>query len=127
MEDGDKFTTENLKLPDNFAPEALPSSSTLSARHRRQLFIRMPLIWADRLNGARLVATYKVALHLLHEEFKDHGISIRLANGALEAKGVTRWQKWRAIEELEGLGLIEVKRRPRKSPEITLLYPEGDG
>jgi hypothetical protein len=112
----------------------MPASSAgvlgkLRRRRRRDQFVKVPMEWMHRLESARLTATYRVALHLLHEGFKAHGHGnrIRLANGAMALKGVTRWQKWRAIDELEVLGLIRVKHRPRKSPEITLLYPEdGD-
>jgi hypothetical protein len=116
MEGSDEFTLENLKLPDNFALEAVPS--------RRDQFVKVPLAWVDRLDGAHCAATSKIALHLLWKSFKDRRQTIKLANGALALKGVTRGQKSRAIQELKTLGLIKVEHQLRKSPLVTLLYPD---
>jgi hypothetical protein len=35
--------------------------------------------------------------------------------------GISRGQKWRALRELQSLGLIEVEERPSRSPIIRLL------
>jgi hypothetical protein len=60
---------------------------------------------------------------MLFETWKAGGKPIRLANGVMLLAGITRRQKWRALQELKTLGLISIENRPRKSPEITLLYP----
>jgi hypothetical protein len=83
----------------------------------------VPIEWSRRLSAAQLATTFKVAHHLLFESFKNRRQTIQLANGALMMQGVTRWQKWRALKELETLGLVAIAHRERKSPEITLLYP----
>jgi hypothetical protein len=119
----DDFDLESLKLPDT--PMPAPSEYTVRRRQRRDQFVMVPLVWADRLNAARFAATLKVANHLLFQSFKDRRQTMRLANGVMALKGVTRSQKCRALQELEALGLIKVEHRPRKSPEVTLLYP-GD-
>jgi hypothetical protein len=84
-------------------------------------FVKVPSIWVERLRGAHYVATYRVALHLLHQHWKSHGRPLTLSNTALEREGVTRRAKWRALRELEALRLIEVERRPRQSPRVVLL------
>lgn len=122
---GEAFDLEKLRLP---AAPLSPTEVGVRVEHprpRKGLFVKVPLEWAHRLDSARFVATSKVALHLLHEGFKahGHGNNIRLANGVLALKGVTPGQKWRALAELERLGLVSVEHRPRKSPKITLLYP----
>jgi hypothetical protein len=94
-----------------------------SPRPRKGHFVKVPLEWMERLSAARLAATWKVALHLLHESFKNRRQVIRLANGTLALDGISKWQKWRALAELEKLGLVSVERRPNKSPHVTLLYP----
>jgi hypothetical protein len=125
MHGDEPFDIEKWKLPDTFAPTAAkPSGYTAPLRRRGEQFVKVPLVWMDRLDGARNSATLKVALHLLFLRFKDHRQTIRLANGALAMKGITPGQKWRALTELHALGLIKVENRPRKSPEITLLYPD---
>jgi hypothetical protein len=50
----------------------------------------------------------------------------KLANGVLEIYGVSRGQKWRALKELEALGLIRVEHCERKSPRVTVLHPAQD-
>jgi hypothetical protein len=60
---------------------------------------------------------------LLHRAFKERNHTVKVANGLLALKGVSRRQKGRALLELEGMGLIKVEHRGRKSPGITLLYP----
>jgi hypothetical protein len=44
-----------------------------------------------------------------------------LTQAALNQHGITRWEKYAALEALEAAGLISVCRRGRKSPEVTLL------
>jgi len=120
-------------MPDNFNPAPAPESVMVEAaelavpvmrrRRRADHFIKLPMVWADRLDSARFVATAKVAHHLLRQSFKDRRDTIRLANGFLATRGVTPGQKWRALKELEALGLISIENRLRKSPDITLLYP----
>lgn len=117
----DPFTLEALLLRPGL------EVGTLASKPRARPaggFVMVPMEWEHRLCKARCKATYTVALHLLFRVFKErrHPV-IRLANGALVAKGVSAKQKWRALAELEEMGLIEVKHRPRKSPIVTVLYP----
>jgi hypothetical protein len=120
---------------DDFDPKDLaPASIVLdrqraagrSARSKRgPKFIRVPIVWADRLAASRHLSTSAVAHRLLDRSFREHRRTIRLANVGLESIGVTPRQKWRALAELENLGLIRVDRHLRKSPDITLLYLEA--
>jgi len=55
---------------------------------------------------------------VLHLHWKHHGEPFKLANGMLDYDGVSRYSKWRALNELERRGLISVERRQRKSPII---------
>src|SRR5262249_5327915 len=41
-------------------------------------------------------------------------------NGLLAMEGVTRYAKWRALDELGRLGLIAGEKRPKRSPQNTL-------
>jgi hypothetical protein len=128
MHGDEPFDIEKWKLPDTFVPATAPKPSGYTAplrRRRGEQFVKVPLVWVDRLSSARNSATLKLAHHLLLLLYKDHRQTIRLANGALKLNGVTRSQKSRAIQELEALGLAKVEHRPRKSPEITLLFPKG--
>jgi hypothetical protein len=87
---------------------------------RRQHFVKVPWIWIERLNKSP-GNTYRVALYVLYEHWKHSGKAFLLPNGMLAADGVTRFSKWRALGELEKLGLIRIERRQRKSPILTVI------
>jgi hypothetical protein len=40
------------------------------------------------------------------------------------AEGLSRRSKWRAIAELESLGLVRVKRHQRRAPRVVLRHLE---
>jgi hypothetical protein len=88
---------------------------------RREHFAKVPGIWIERLAKARHLATYRLALHILYRHWKGGGKPFTLSNGMVAMEGVSRWAKWRALAELERLGLITVKRRKGKSPRITVI------
>src|SRR5262245_59428683 len=90
-----------------------------SKKWRRQ-FIKVPWAWAERLRKAKRVSTYRLAHMLLYEHWRRGGQVVQLSNVAAKCEGLTRRSKWRALSELERLGLVEVERRPRKSPRIAL-------
>ena len=85
-------------------------------------FVRFPCLWKEELTKARHIASYRVALHLLHETWKTDRKTVELSNEALRTEGVSRRQKWRALEELTRLGLVAVERRPRKTPRVTVRF-----
>jgi hypothetical protein len=115
----DDFNIEDLQI-EHIAPIA---DQPVSKRRpgRKGEFVVVPLEWMHRLAGARYKATTTLALHLLHRAFKERHHTIKVANGLLALKGVSRRQKWRALLELESMGLIKVEHRGRRSPGITLL------
>jgi hypothetical protein len=88
-------------------------------RKRREHFVKVPWTWVERLVKARYTATYRVALHVLYRHWKGSGKPFTLSNGMVAMEGVERRAKWRALRELEQLGLITIERRKRKSPRIT--------
>jgi hypothetical protein len=91
-------------------------------RRRRGNFTMVPGIWKEQLTKARHIATYRIVLHILMRDWESGGEPFTLSNGALALENVSRRQKWRALEELEQLGLIVIERRKRKSPLITALH-----
>jgi hypothetical protein len=105
---------ENLRLPP--MPEVRIGTSAKIQKRRRN-FIVVPVAWDDRLTGCT-GHTYKIANRVLYLHWKNRGQPFRLPNGMLRYDGVTRYSKWRALTTLERLGLITVKRQPKKSPTI---------
>jgi hypothetical protein len=52
--------------------------------------------------------------------------TIDIPNGELERLGVTRWVKYRTLENLEKAGIITVDRSGKECPTVTFLdLPEG--
>lgn len=87
---------------------------------RRQHFVKVPMVWVERLAGA-FGNTWVIAMHLLYLHWKDNGKPIKLANGMLKSDGISRYTKHRSLADLERRGLIEVERRPRRSPLVKLV------
>jgi hypothetical protein len=113
----DNALLEQFQLPNGWQRSARQVPTRL--KHRK--FIKVPLIWKECLSEAAYIGTYRVALHLLYRHWKEGGRPILLSNVALATEGVSRWGKWRALRELELLGLVKIERRPRKSPVITVI------
>jgi hypothetical protein len=91
-------------------------------RIKRGQFVQVPLIWVERLQTARCVGSYRLALHLLFQHWKSGGKPIKLSNVALAKLGIRDGDaKWRALLELERLGLVEIERHPKKNPLVSAL------
>ena len=88
---------------------------------RRKRFVKLPWTWIERLDKAKSTTTHRLAYRLLNLNFQSHGAPFKLPNGMLGIDGITRFAKYRALRELEELGLIVVERRPKRSPIIRLL------
>jgi hypothetical protein len=105
---------------------AIPPNAEIRARartpakilNRRKNFIQMPTWWWERLGDCHSVYAYRVALFLLHLNWRNNRRPFKLPNGMLKCDGVSRQSKWVALRLLERLGLITVESRPRKSPII---------
>jgi hypothetical protein len=91
--------------------------STVRQR-RRQRFVKFPELWIERLANAHHIATYRVALWLLHKQWQYKGRPFPVPN---TIGGVKRDAKSDALFELEKLGLISLERRGRKSPLVTVM------
>jgi hypothetical protein len=118
----DPFDLNRLAL----APETAESvGRAATAKRHRQQFVKFPRSWVGRLQDARHIGSYRLALYLLFQHWKSDGRPIRLSNIALVGTGVSREQKRRALWELERLGLIRVERRRYRSPLVTVLVSKG--
>ena len=113
----DPFEPSQLQISIEQQPTDL---KTPKPRRRKNQFVMVPQAWVSQLNKARHIGTAKVAHHLLFQHWRSGGKPTRLANTAMARIGVSRREKWRALQELEMFGLVSVLRRPRKSPEVTL-------
>jgi hypothetical protein len=123
MGDRDPFDLDGLRMPETGerVPGTIADHLAKEKEARKgKKFIKLPLIWNDHMNTigdkAQIVARY-----ILQLDFKNHGQPFPLPNGPLLAMGVSRRMKHAALTKLERLGLIEVVRRPKKSPLIRAL------
>jgi hypothetical protein len=107
--------------------EGVASNSALSTRRRRERckdqFVIVPMAWVRQLQKASGTSTYRLALYLLFCHWKNGGSAITGSNLAVAEAGISRRQKWRALTELEHLGLIHLERRGGRSPMVTVLFP----
>ena len=88
---------------------------------RRRQFAIVPRIWMLQLRSAKKVTTYRLALLLLYEHWRNGRQPVRVTNALAAEFGVLRRSKHSALEELKQLNLIEVERGPRTAPLVTPL------
>jgi hypothetical protein len=83
-------------------------------------FVRVPIHWVKQLTQAHCLATYKLALHILGEAFRQQyfGGEIILST---DATGLPREARRRAIRELVGLKLIQVQQDGNQAVRVTKL------
>jgi hypothetical protein len=120
MTKDDGFDVQDYGIPEPPIAERRVGSVPKKISKRREQFVMLPLGWVERLSGASGKAWHLAAL-LLYRDWKSRGTPFKLANGMLSIDGVSRRTKWRALSELERRGLINVERRPRRSPIIRVL------
>jgi hypothetical protein len=120
----DPFDLERFKVSEEEA-RVLSGIAATKVERRRQQFTKVPNSWVEELRKARNISTYRVALYLLYRHWKGRRRPIPLSNVALFSTGVTRRGKWKALAELERLGLVEVARRSKRAPLITVCDPNN--
>jgi hypothetical protein len=118
MSEKDPF--DGIELTDDQVKEQL-AILPRKIQKRRRHFIRVPMAWRERLDGAT-GHTILVALDLLYLSWKGKGAPVKLANGMLRIDGISRQSKWRALNALEQRGLVTVQRHHRRSPLVHLSH-----
>jgi hypothetical protein len=115
-------TTLNLFHPDRLRIDVAERRAVTPARirRRRKHFMPFPVAWYERLKGAN-GQTYRVALFLCYESWKQGSETMKVPNGMLKIDGVSPQSKRRALGDLARRGCIAVEWRPKKSPIARLL------
>ena len=88
----------------------------------RREFVRVPWEWAERLQAAKRISSWRLAVLLLYEHWRTGGRDIALSNILAQNIGLSCRSKSRALKELEDLDLIEVRRRRRTAPRVALKH-----
>jgi hypothetical protein len=120
----DPFDRDKLELVD-----AIPCRPIVSTKQRRQRphFVKVPVEWAAQVGLATGESATFVAIWLVYRAWKTKSNTVVLSTGHLEAHGISRWSKQRALRKLETAGLIEVRRQHGRAPVVTLLHQFKDG
>jgi hypothetical protein len=84
-------------------------------------FIKFPREWERRLQRAKHVSTYRLALYVLYRNWRYPAFDIVASNVGLEPWGISRWEKSVALKELEDLGLITVRRNGNRAPTVEVI------
>ena len=119
----DPFDIENLCLPSGLV-EKLATAKPKASKWKRHYTI-FPYAWQERLRDCQAGSTYRVAVYLVYEHWRNEGRRIRLSNGVMAAEGVSPTAKLRGLRALESAGLVKVDWRSRKAPVVTCLLMEG--
>lgn len=82
----------------------------------------IPRAWELRLQGAKRVSTYHLAIELLYLHWYGKGKPITVSGKVAKTAGLSDRSKSRALAELKKLGLVETDRSPRRSPLVTLRH-----
>ena len=88
-------------------------------------YTRVPREWELRLLEAKRISTYHLAIELLYLHWYNNGKPVTVSSKVALAAKISVRSKWEALAELERLGLIEVDRRPRKSPRVVLHHTQA--
>jgi hypothetical protein len=91
------------------------------SERQRERFVMVPWSWIKRLKDARRPASHMVGYFILYQHWKTGGQPVPVTTVALRPFGISRWAKWRALKELEQLGLVRVQRGARCAPLVTVL------
>jgi hypothetical protein len=116
MDDSNPFDLEILRVD----PERVRQPAKL--RKWRREFVRVPWEWAEHMRDVRSGSVYRLALLLLYESWRLGGRPVTLSNVSALTEGLSRRSKWRAMSELERLGLIRIERRRRHAPRVVLRH-----
>jgi hypothetical protein len=125
----DPFDLDALRLtPDQVAElvakQAKPGQAviTTAGRARQQEGFVLMKHNAAKAGYLALGCPQALVWHYLHHRvWAADNRTVPVPNQALAEWGVSRWVKYRALQNLQDAGLIRVEWRKRKSPLVTLL------
>jgi hypothetical protein len=126
----DPFDPANLRLPEDFlaGDENKKSKRTKVRRyHNRPRYncCVFPLTLLDAMIEHRArwtVLAVVVALHELWFTHPNHNNPVHFTTYNLRRFGLSRHQKYRALDFLETIGQVAVERRSGKNPMVTLQW-----
>jgi hypothetical protein len=115
-----EFGLDPAHVPDCEIPQRRVELSGVRRRKQRRFIPPVSIEWFDRacvLPGKALA----VGLILWRLVKLKKTNTVVLTQAALDQRGISRWEKYAALRALEKAGLISVRARASRNPEITLL------
>jgi hypothetical protein len=124
MSNQDDFSIEKLRVDPALMRQVLEQQARNKSKGKRwqRMYTLVPREWELRLLEAKRVSTYRLAIELLYLHWHGKGSPITVSGKVAQAAKLSGRSKGNALDELEGLGLIEVDRKPRKAPRVVLLH-----
>src|SRR5262249_35768746 len=111
--------------PDTVIPEQKVEPVYLRGRKAKRYNPSLPISQFDR---AAVLPGKSLAVYLLlwRQTRVEKRWAVTLTSTSLQTHGISRHQKETALRHLERAGLIAIKRRGRRNPEVALLsLPDG--
>ena len=123
MDGQDDFGIDRLRVGPELMQRVLEEQARKSkCKGWQRICTVLPREWELRLLDARRVSTYRLAIELLYLHWYGKGKPITVSSKVAKAVKLSVRSKWRALAELEQLGLIETDRSRRRSPRVILRH-----
>jgi hypothetical protein len=124
MDGQDDIGIERLRVDPALMQQVLDEQQARKSKRKgwQRLCTVIPREWELRLLQAKRISTYRLAHELLYLHWYGKGAPITVSAKVARAAKISATSKWKALTELERLGLIEVDRKPRKAPRAALLH-----
>jgi hypothetical protein len=115
----EEFSAESLKLKPEHLKNLRPVEKSVARKRQKLEFVQITRQQSERLDKVGHAAEI-VFRHLMFLDWKSPGRTIKLGNNTLPLKGISRHAKNRALDRLKEVGLIKLKKHPRKSPQVVI-------
>jgi hypothetical protein len=126
MDDEGAYEVAMLRIPPEMQQQVQQARASKSkGREWQRHYTLVPRERELRLLGAKRISTYRLAIELLYLHWYNNGKPVTVSSKVAQAARISVRSKWEALAELERLGLIEVDRRPRKSPRVVLHHTQA--
>jgi hypothetical protein len=113
----------SLKLPDIVVKQKLSEPSSLPPKHNKgEKFLMGPIPWNWIIAVSHLKAkAVHVGIAIWHLAGMTKSKTVKLSGKLLRGMGVNRYAGYRALNKMEAINLITVKRHPGRNPIVTIL------
>lgn len=126
MDGQDEVDVEKLRVDPALMQQVLEQQARKSKRKGWQRnYTLVPREWELRLLEAKRISTYRLAHEILYLHWYGKGKPVTVSGKVARTVKISARSKWEALAELERLGLIEVDRKPRRSPRVTPLHTQA--